>query len=215
MRSAQITLHEVIAVFRARKRFFVLPTVIITVLCATGAFMLPNKYESSTTILVQRDEILNPLIGYQMAVAMASEDRLRTFNEIIFSRTTLRKLIDTLGMTDAKTTEEKKQGIIDGVEKAIEIERRGGDSFRITFTDTDPARAQRAAQTLADLFIQTILQVEGQRNEQAVKFFEKKLGFKLNTNLDYVKGLAFGSGYVILHKDDPDFKAARFLQGLL
>ena len=61
-----------------------------------GAFMMSNKYESFTTILVQRDEILNPLISYQMAIAMASEDRLRTFAEIINSHTTIKKLRDSL-----------------------------------------------------------------------------------------------------------------------
>ena len=175
MRSAQITLHEVFAVFRRRRRYFVLPTAIIAALCAIGALLLSNKYESSTTILVQRDEVLNPLISYQMAVSMASEDRLRTFNEIIYSQLTLRKLADSLGLTGKSSTEEEEQSIIAALEKAIEIERRGGDSFRITITDTNPARAKRAAETLSNLFIATILQVEGQRNEQAVKFFEKKL----------------------------------------
>jgi uncharacterized protein involved in exopolysaccharide biosynthesis len=175
VRSAQITLHELVAVFRRRKRYFLLPTAVITVLCSIGVFLMSNKYESSTTILVQRDEILNPLLSYQMAVAMASEDRLRTFNEIIYSQTTLRRLADTLGLTDASTTEEKAQGIIAGLEKAIEVERRGSESFRITVTDTDPARAKHATEALADMFIGTILGVESQRNDQTVRFFEKKL----------------------------------------
>ncbi len=175
MRSAQITLHEILTVFRRRQRFFWIPVVVVTTLSIIGAFMLSNKYESSTTILVQRDEVLNPLISYQMAVAMASEDRLRTFNEIIYSRFTIKKLIDSLGMSGQITSEEDDQVLVNRIQNSIETERRGSDSFRITFTDTDPARAQRATQTLANLFIKTVLQVEGQRNEQAVQFFEKKL----------------------------------------
>ena len=175
MRSAQVTLHEVIAVFRRRKRYLIIPVIIVTTLSIIGAFMLSNKYESSTTILVQRDEILNPLISYQMAVAMASEDRLRTFNEIIYSRFTIKKLIDSIGLTAKAINEEQDQALVVAVQNGIATERRGSDSFRISYTDTDPARAQHAAQALANIFIQTILQVEGTRNEQTVQFFEKKL----------------------------------------
>ncbi len=153
----------------------IIPTVVVTLICGIGARLLPGKYESSTTILVQREEILNPLISYEMAVTMASEDRLRTFNEIIYSRATIQKMIDSLGMGANATTEEQRQALVDGVSHNITTERRGSDSFRITYIDTDPVRAQRAASLLSKLFINTILNVEGQRDERAVEFFEKKL----------------------------------------
>lgn len=124
---------------------------------------------------MQRDEILNPLISFEMAVTLASEDRLRTFNEIIYSRTTLQRLIDSIGLAKKAVSEKDRQGLIEVVQKNITIERRGSDSFRISYLDTDPARAQLAASSLSNLFIETILHVEGQRNEQAVEFFEKKL----------------------------------------
>ena len=43
---------------------------------------------------------------------------------------------------------------------------------------------------------------------KSCEFFEKKLGFKLNTNQADVKGLVVGTGYLILHKEDPKFQAA-------
>jgi len=42
---------------------------------------------------------------------------------------------------------------------------------------------------------------------KSCKFFTEKLGFKLHTNQRDVKGLAFGSGYLILHVDEPGFRA--------
>ncbi len=64
---------------------------------------------------------------------------------------------------------------VDAVSHNITVERMGGDSFRITYLDTDPVRAQRAAALLTDLFINTVVSVEGQRNELAAQFYEKKL----------------------------------------
>ncbi|MGH2568862.1 MAG: Wzz/FepE/Etk N-terminal domain-containing protein [Bacteroidota bacterium] len=175
MRAPQLTLQEIITVFRRRRKIFFLPCSIVFGLCVVGAFVLPRKYESSTTIMVQRDEVLNPLISYTMAVTMASEDRLRTFNEIVYSRKTIQLLIDSLEMGEDIETEEDRQKLIEKIRKVILTERPGSSTFRIAYLDTDPERAQRAASLLADYFIQTILRVENQRNEMAVEFFEKKL----------------------------------------
>ncbi len=153
----------------------IIPALTVTVLCIVGAFILPNKYESSTSILVQRDEILNPLISYDIAVAMASDDRLRTFNEIIYSRTNIQRLIDSLGLGTGLKTEEQRQALVDAVGKNISTERRGSDSFRISYLDTDPKRAQRAVTVVTNMFIEATLRVEGQKNEQAVQFFQGKL----------------------------------------
>ena len=175
MKPTQVKFREILAIYRRRKNYFFIPIAILAVLSIAGALMMSNKYESSTTILVQRDEILNPLISYQMAITMASEDRLRTFNEIINSHTTIKKLKDSL-YTDEKTDpEEDEQAVLARIRARIKTERRGSDSFRISFTSSDPVKAQQAVALLADDFIQTILGAEGARNEQAVRFFEEKM----------------------------------------
>ncbi len=175
MRPAQFTVKELLGIYRRRKKYLYIPAAIVAVLAIVGAYLLPSRYESSTTILVQRDEILNPLISFEMAVTLASEDRLRTFNEIIYSETTIQRLIDSLHEGGPSLTEDQRQELINAVKKSIAVDRRGSDSFRLTYTDTDPKRAQRAVQLLADIFIETILHVEGQRNENTVQFFENKL----------------------------------------
>lgn len=175
MRTAQFTAQEVLNVFRRRKKYFYIPLLVVFFLSVCGAFFLPRKYASTTTILVQRDEILNPLISYTMAVSTASEDRLRTFNEITYSLLAIQTLIDSLDLGGDVKTEEERQELIDKIRKHIETERPGSATFRVTYLDSDPVRAQRGAAVLAGYFIKTVLQVENQRNELAVQFFEQKL----------------------------------------
>jgi uncharacterized protein involved in exopolysaccharide biosynthesis len=172
---AQVSFQEILSVVRRRKKLLILPAVLVTGLSVAGAFLLPKKYESSTTILVQKDEVLNPLISYEMAVAMASDDRLRTFNEIIYSQTTIQVLIDSLRLGEDVETETEQQELIKEVRKRIETTRPGAESFRISYMDSDPVRAQRGAAVLANHFMTTILGVENQRNELAVRFFTNKL----------------------------------------
>ena len=175
MKPAQIAIRDILSIYRRRKKYLFIPAVIVTALSAAGAMIMSNKYESSTTILVQRDEILNPLISYQMAVAMASEDRLRTFIEILYSHTMMQKLRDSLYRSDEESADADEQTVLEALRKRITTERRGSDSFRISFVSSDATKAQAAVALLADQFIQTILTVEGQRNEATVKFFQDKL----------------------------------------
>lgn len=171
---AQLKFRELLAIYRRRRKYLFIPAAITTAISVVGAVVISNKYESSTTILVQRDEILNPLISYQMAIAMASEDRLRTFNEIIYSHTTMKKLYDSLYRNDDLEVKDESARI-EGLRKNITTERRGSDSFRITYVSNEPVKAQAAVKLLAEDFIQTTLRVEGQRNDQAVQFFQDKL----------------------------------------
>ncbi len=175
MQTAQSTLNEGLALVRRRKIIIIIPTVIVTAISIVGALLLPRQYESSTTLLVQRDEILNPLLSYEAAMRGEDEDRLRTFNEIIYSRVTIGKLIDSLGIAPGNSTATQQQEMITDLQGKIQTERRGSDSFRITFIDTNPERAQRAASCLANLFMESIRQFENQRNEAAVQFYENKL----------------------------------------
>jgi len=173
---SQLSLQEILRVLYQRRKIFFLPIILITVLSTVGAFVIERKYESAATILVQRDEILNPLVSYEMAVAMASEDMLKTFNEIIYSTSTLQTVIDTLHIVDTKTLpEDERQKLFKEMRKDIITERPGSSAFKIAYLDADPYRAQKVVLMLSNLFIRTILQVENRRNEQAVYFFETKL----------------------------------------
>ncbi len=175
MRSAQFTLHQALTVLKRRRRFLIVPPIVVTLICIIGALYLPRRYESSTTIWVQKDEILNPLVSFTMAVQMASEDRLRTFEEIVYSRSTIENLLDSLGMRSAGMSSTAWDELVDKTKASIRTDRSGSDSFTLRFVDSDPVRAQRAVSTLARLFIRTRLQAEYQRNEYTVKFFEGKL----------------------------------------
>jgi protein tyrosine kinase modulator len=175
VRPAQVSAQEVWWMFRRRKKYLFLPAIIVIGLCVAGAFLLPKKYESSTTIMVQKDEVLNPLVSYSMAVATADDDRLQTFNEIVYSNTAIQMLIDSLHLDENMKTDEQRQDLIKDIKKQITTDRPGTETFKISYLDTKPIRAQRAVSLLAAYFINTVLQVENERNELAVQFFQQKL----------------------------------------
>jgi len=170
-----LTIRDVKQFAGRRLKYLVIPPLVVTIICTAGALLLPKKFESSTTIWVQPDEILNPLVSYQMAVQLASSDRLDTFSEIVYSRKTIETVIDSLGMGAGVDRGIAWDNLIEHIRQNIKIARKGSDSFTISYTDTDPVRAQQMVSGIARTFIETRIKGEARRNELTVDFFERKL----------------------------------------
>ncbi len=157
---------------------FIIPPIIVTVICVVGAFLLPKEYESSTTILIQRNEVLNQLMS-SMGEEVSSDDRLgitiADINQIVYSQPVIEQLIDSLGMRNMALTKGADDRLVKNLIMSIKTETPGFNLFAITYHDTNPIRTQRALALLKDLITQKLLEMENQKNEFAVQFFEEKV----------------------------------------
>lgn len=173
--STKRTPYEILRnIVRRRWPILVLAPGLCLAVSLTAAFLIPPRYASSISILVQKEETLNPLVLYEMAVSLASEDRLKSFNEIIYSRSTIQMLIDSLAIRPEQDVPGSRQQLIEQVRRDITTRFRSSDSFDITFVSDEPEKARRGVELLADHFIATRLRLENSRNEQTVVFFEEK-----------------------------------------
>lgn len=161
---------------KRRRVLLILTPILFIAAAALAIYLIEPKYESATTILVQKDETLNPLVLYEIAVNMASEDRLQSLNEIIYSRSTMEILIDSLNLDEDVITEADKQLLVKNTQRNIKTTSRASDSFEISYMDESPQRAQAGAELLANHFIQSRLRLETRRHEETVNFFAAKLG---------------------------------------
>ncbi len=175
MKNAQMSFDEFFSVLRRRRVPFLIPFILVAVACTAAAFLLPRRYQSSTTILVQGEGVLNPLVNYTMGVAMQSDDRLRDFNEIVYSTPIIEALMDSLGMDPAGRPRLEREEMIKAVIANIKTERNGSQSFTISYLASSPLIAQQAVRVLAQLFIQTRLRIENGKNNFAVQFFTQRL----------------------------------------
>ncbi len=93
------------AAAKRRLLLLILSPILFVIAALLAIYFIEPKYQSSTTILVQKDEMLNPLVMYEIAVNIADEDRIQSLNEIIYSRSTIEILIDSLNL-DSKVKNE-------------------------------------------------------------------------------------------------------------
>lgn len=173
---AQVTIRDIIIIFKRRKLLFFLPIVLVTAISVAGSFLLPKLYEVTTVILLyQRTEVARPFLGFDYSTNVGAEDRIRMYREILSSRSSLEKLIDSLGWRKDIKNEKQLQLLFTSITKRTEVIYRSSNTFIIRFSDRDPYVAQKVVQIFTSLLIETILKVETQQNENAYRFFEGKL----------------------------------------
>ena len=129
MRAAQLRVHEVLGMLRRRWKMIVFPTILIAVVCTIGAYMLPRKYESTTTMLVRPDQSIRSLSGYELMGAF--EEQLRNISEIMMSRSFLEVVVDSMGYGQPGMSQGQRDVVLAKVSSALSTSRLGSDSFSI------------------------------------------------------------------------------------
>jgi len=159
-----------------RRKGLLFVTPIFFVLLSIGLLYLVDPiYKSSVSILVQEENTIDPLVLYEMPEKGTLKDRLESFNEIIYSRTTIEQLIDSINLEKNPDTEKGRQPLVDQVRKNISTSLKASDSFEITFSSNNPHKARDGVAFLANYFINTQTRLTNRKNYQTVNFFQKKL----------------------------------------
>lgn len=164
-----------------RKRIFMIPVVLVPILSVILSYMAPEMYMSTTTMLLKKQDILNPLVRFQTAVALTEYDRLSTFRKIIYSRPLIEEVIHELKLDkDIANKPEKARlaemgWLVDHIRRNIHIMSLTGDSFQIGASYDLPVVAKDLVETVGRLFIEKSLQGSQRESSAAVDFIQEQL----------------------------------------
>ncbi len=179
--------NDIVDIVKRRRWAIVLPAVTVLVIAALVALLLPRLYKSTSTILIEEQEI--PREYVMTTVTSFAEERLQTINQRVMSSTRLLEIINRFNLyADLKekwTTEE----IVDKMRKEIKfetisaniIDRRTGNptaatiAFSLAYEGKEPAVVQQIANVLASLYLEENLKVREQQTTGASKFLEDEM----------------------------------------
>ena len=167
------SLRYLLEVFFRRKRVFLLTMILVPLLALSVSFLMKNVYMSSTTILLGKDEILNPLVRYETAVQMTDTNRLASFQKIVYSRPLLEEAIHKLGLDKNVKKDFEMEKKVVNLRNNIHLLGLTPDSFQIACTDTDPVLAKKFVETVSQLFIDKSLQGSRRETTVAVKLIQQ------------------------------------------
>ena len=175
--AGDFSLHYLLEIFFRRKRVFLLVLILTPILAILISFLMKNEYMSSTTILLGKDEILNPLVRYETAVAMADTNRLGSFQKIIYSRPLLEGTIRKLGIDKSLKNDLEMERTVINLRKSIHLLGLASDSFQIACTANNPILAKNLVETVSQLFIEKSLQGSRREAVAAVNLIRQQVDY--------------------------------------
>jgi polysaccharide biosynthesis transport protein len=143
------------------------------ILSAAIVFVIPPSYQSSTLIMVQSQRL--PASYVQSAISVDLGERLRTLTPQIMSRARLEQIITKFGVYGIDSNPADVEEKVDLMRKAIEVQVKGEDTFRIYFKHRSPEMAQKVTQQLATLFIAENLRDRAEQALSTSEFLDSEL----------------------------------------
>lgn len=179
-------LSEYLAILRRRRRQVIRVAVAVFVAAVVLAFVLPPKYRSSATILIEQQEVPKDIIA--STVTGYANQRLQIIQQRVLTQENLLRISEKLGVHKAPLAKEKAAAIAGKMRSNAKIESvsanvtdpRSGASmmatiaFKLSYDADSPELAQKVADELVSLFLNENLRIRTQKAEQTSGFLAEE-----------------------------------------
>lgn len=151
------------AIVWQRRWFLILPIILLGIAGVAAAFLVPVRYTSTATLLVQSSSL-------PQAIAAGNPDdvidrRIARIREQVLSRPELIELVNRYQLYPNQRANDALSDIVETMRKAVtitplaaELQQQGNNSntiaFTLSFSYADPTKAQAVAQDLSEQVLQ-------------------------------------------------------------
>ena len=137
------------------------------------AVALPNQYAAKARLYVDTDSVLKPLLS-GLAVNTDEKGRVAMMARVIMGRPNLERVARETGLANRVHTPEDLELLVDALAKETTVS--GADNvYTLSYSDHDPAMAQRVVQHMLDGFVENTLGVKRADTGSAQQFLEAQI----------------------------------------
>lgn len=187
MEPTTLSIDDYVDIAKRRIWSFILPTTAIILAAGIIAFVLPSEYKSSSTILIEQQEIPEEFVS--ATVTSFAEQRLQSINQRIMSTSKLLGIINELDLyqdlrgkwTTDEIVERMRENIkLDTISAEVIDQRTGRPTtttiaFSLAFQGKDARQVHQVAGTLTSLYLEENLKVRRQQTEETYTFIGGEL----------------------------------------
>lgn len=171
----QQQISDYIEVFFKRKKLFFVPFFSILAIGAAAYPFLPRIYEASSLVLVDDNQIINPLIE-GIAVRTEAEKKLKSLSAQILNWTNMLEMVKGLDLPREKMENAKGlEKMIMGMRERVEIKLITEDVVKITYEDEDPYVAMKVVNSVAASLAYKNLKLKKDESTHAIDFIGEQL----------------------------------------
>jgi succinoglycan biosynthesis transport protein ExoP len=180
-----------LGILKRRKKYFIIPALVVLVGAILVARLLPAIYQSSSTILIEEQQI--PPEFVRSTVTGFADQRIQSLTQQILSRVKLWEIIQRFNLYADLRGKRAREEIIDTMRNNIAIDMIGAEemmgkkggrksnqssvtiAFSISYRGKHPGTVQKVASTLASLYLEQNLKTREAQAQSTTHFLEAEL----------------------------------------
>jgi polysaccharide chain length determinant protein (PEP-CTERM system associated) len=158
--------------------------------------VMPKRWEATTSIIVEGDSVIKPLMEGRAAVTPASA-QAALVSQVVLGHKGLRKLALDSQIMAPKTSPQDEELLLGRFKARIKIDSKTDSIVRISYSDSDPQRTARITNLIGKTYIDESAALREGQSREAFTFIDnrvKEYGQKLTDAhqklLDYYRGEA-------------------------
>jgi succinoglycan biosynthesis transport protein ExoP len=204
-----VDIGDYVRILKNRKIYFIIPFIVISVGVYLYARSLPDVYESSSTILIEAQQI--PPEFVKSTVTGFADQRIQSLTQQILSRVKLWEIIQQFNLYDDMRKKSTREEIIETMRNNIKLDtisaeigdKRGKSgmtiAFSIAYRGKNPGMVQKVSGTLASLYLEQNVKTREAQAQSTTQFLEaglkelqeriKKLGDQITAFKEKYEGL--------------------------
>jgi polysaccharide biosynthesis transport protein len=180
---------DYVSILKARKKYFIIPVLVVLVAAFLVARLLPAVYESSSTILIEEQQIPQEFV--RSTVTGFAEQRIQSLSQQILSRVKLWEIIKQFNLYPDLREKLTREEILEKMRDNIKLEtisaevggkkrRQSGQpevtiAFSIAYRGNDPGMVQKVSGMLASLYLEQNLKTREAQAQSTTQFLEAEL----------------------------------------
>ncbi|HET9932075.1 MAG TPA: hypothetical protein VFQ35_15335 [Polyangiaceae bacterium] len=135
---------------------------------------LPKRWDASTLILAEHSNIIQPLMQ-GAAVPTDVTDQVAILNQIMARHRIMREVATFGGWLDGKQSRADEERVINKVKARIKVDSPRPEMVRISYYDTDPVKAAKVANKLAEIYVREGTAAKERESKEAFDFIDKRV----------------------------------------
>ena len=182
-----LSVNDMLTIVSRRRWYIMIPFLVVFSLATIIAFLIPSQYRSSSTILIEDQEIPREYVSTN--VTSYADQRLQSINQKIIGTTRLLEMINRFNLYADIRNKKPVEEVVAKMRKDIKFNTINADvkdprtgqaaqatiAFSVSYDGKNPAVVQQIASELASLYLAENLQVRQKQSTGTARFMEDEM----------------------------------------
>jgi succinoglycan biosynthesis transport protein ExoP len=189
MADETIDIGQYLSILKSRKKYFIIPALVVLVGAILIARLLPSIYQSSSTILIEEQQIPQEFV--RSTVTGFADQRIQSLTQQILSRVKLWEIVQQFNLYAEMRKKYTREEVLETMRDNIKLDTIGAEvtdrrgrrasqaavtiAFSISYRGKSPDTVQKVAGTLASLYLEQNLKTREAQAQSTTQFLQAEL----------------------------------------